>query len=114
MFRSLSLGLTGIFVALAMLVFTSPAAYADQRDFTLINSTGQIITHVYVGPSNIVEWGEDILGRSILENGENVFIYFSRFDPSSCLYDVKVLTDSGAEGVLYQINLCEIDTVTFN
>ena len=105
---------TGAMLALMLVVASSATAFADPRDFTLINNTGQVITEVYVSPSNLTDWGEDVLGRDVLMPGENVDIAFQRFTPGDCLYDVKVITESGAEGELGQVNLCETTTVTFN
>lgn len=112
--RLLTNRILGIAMAVAVIGFTSPVAHADQRDFTLVNNTGATIEFVYVSPSNVTDWGEDVLGRSVLLDGEDVFIYFSRFSPDSCLYDIKVVTDEGDEGVLNQVNLCEVDTVRFS
>jgi len=90
------------------------AAYADPRDFELINNTGADIHNVYVSPSNLTDWGPDILGRDILPDGDSVTITFARFSPGNCLYDIKVVTENGDEGTLGQVNLCETDTVTFH
>jgi hypothetical protein len=105
----------GAVLALLLNLGVSSTALADQRDFTLVNNTpGLVITHVFVSPTNVMDWGEDVLGRDVLPPGENVFIYFSRFDPASCHYDIKVLAEGGNEGVLTEVNLCETETVTFN
>jgi hypothetical protein len=101
-------------LALMLVVASTATAFADPRDFTLINNTSQVITEVYVSASNQTDWGEDVLGRDVLMPGENVDIAFQRFTPGDCLYDVKVITESGAEGELGQVNLCETTTVTFN
>lgn len=45
-------------------------------DFTLINNTGYDISDVYVSPTNEKEWGEDIMGKDILANGDAVDISF--------------------------------------
>jgi hypothetical protein len=105
---------TGAMLALMLVVASTATAFADPRDFTLINNTSQVITEVYVSASNQTDWGEDVLGRDVLMPGENVDIAFQRFTPGDCLYDVKVITESGAEGELGQVNLCETTTVTFN
>jgi hypothetical protein len=108
--------LGAVFALMLMLVSTSAALAADPRDFVLINNTGQAIHNLYVSPSNQTEWGDDVLGQDILTNGENVTILFpaARFTDGDCLYDIKVVTESGAEGQLGQVNLCETHTVTFN
>lgn len=113
--RRLTGGALALVLALAMVTLSSRAAHADPRDFTLINAHPTVtITHVYVGPSNQADWGEDILGRDVLPPGESVFIYFTRFTPGDCFYDIRVVFADGDEGLLYGVNLCETDTVTFS
>jgi hypothetical protein len=101
---------------LALAGTTSAALAADPRDFVLVNNTGQLIHFIYVSPSNQTEWGDDVLGRDVLDDGDQVTILFpsARFTPGDCLYDIKVVTESGDEGQLGQVNLCETHTVTFN
>ena len=112
--RLLAQRVVGVAMALVMVGFSVTAAFADPRDFTLINGTGRDIHEVYVGPSNQVDWGDDILGTDILPNGSSVAITFRRFKQGDCLYDIKVVTEDGAEGELDQVNLCETNTVTFH
>jgi hypothetical protein len=112
--RWFSSQLVGAMLALVMVVVSTSTAFADPRDFTLNNATGQVISEVYVTPSNLDDWGEDILGQDILEAGQSVNIHFGRFTEGDCYYDIKVITASGAEGELNQVNLCETTTVTFN
>lgn len=104
----------GAMLALLMVVATASTASADPRDFTLINNTGTIISEVYVSPSNTMDWGDDVLGLDILLPDETVDISFQRFTPGTCLYDIKVVTDEGNEGMLPLVDLCETYTVTFN
>jgi len=101
-------------MALATIGAGSGVAHADPRDFRLTNGTGTTISEVYASPSNQVEWGEDILGMDVLPDGEVVTIQFQRFTPGDCLYDIKVVTSEGNEGLLNQVNLCETTDVTFN
>jgi hypothetical protein len=89
-------------------------AFADPRDFTVINDTSVVLTHVYVSPSDTDAWGDDILGRDILNPSESVDVTFSLFDGTSCLYDVKVVGQQGQQGVLYKVDLCNTTTVTFS
>jgi hypothetical protein len=88
-------------------------AKADQRDFTFINNSSYIITHLYVAPSSSNDWGEDILGTSVLGPGESVFVYFMRFDGNTCYYDIRVTDESGEDHEEYQFDLCSLDTITF-
>jgi hypothetical protein len=104
----------GAMLAFALVLSSFSTAFADPRDFVLINSTGKAIMNVYVAQSNIDDWGDDILGQGILGVGENVTIKFGRFTEGNCYYDIKVIVDGGGEGELNQVNLCETQTVTFN
>ena len=110
-FRSLAVAVP---LAAAIALPLAGVAHADERDFTLVNSTSQVLTHVFVSPTAVDDWGDDILGRDVLGSGESVFIYFTKFTEGACAYDVKVLADSGAEGKLFGVDLCATDTVTFS
>ena len=107
----------GIWVALVVAIasfgITTPA-FADRRDFELLNNTDQTIKELYVSPSKDDEWGDDILGDDVLPSGQTVTIRFDRYSSGKCYYDIKVVTSSGDEGVLNDTNLCEISYVTFS
>lgn len=106
--------IAGAMLALALVVSSVSTAFADPRDFELINATGKPIIQVFVAPSNMDDWGDDILGTGILPAGNAVTIKFARFTEGNCYYDIKVVVDTGGEGELNQVNLCETTTVTFN
>ena len=89
-------------------------AFADPRDFDVVNNTSIVLSHVYVSPSDTLAWGDDILGRDVLYSGETVSVSFREFDGNSCLYDVKVVGLAGQEGNLFKVDLCTVYTVTFN
>lgn len=96
----------------ALTGLTTMLAHADPRDFTLINGSSSIIAHVYVSAADVVSWEEDILGQDILEAGDAVHISFGKFSAGNCMYDVKVVTLEGSEGIVNDIDLCSLDTVT--
>jgi hypothetical protein len=114
MFKRLMLPALAVLVALTAVALSPRAARADPRDFTLINGTDAVITHVYVQPAGPDDdWGDDILGVSVLGPGEEVFIYFQRFTEGNCLYDVKVVLEDGREGEMLEVDLCSTLTITF-
>lgn len=51
-------------------------AEAPNLDFVLINRTGYDIENIYVAPTTQKTWGDDIMGRDLLEDGESVEISF--------------------------------------
>ena len=99
--------------ALAIAAFAAPA-FADPRDFNVANNSSITLTHVFVSPSDEQSWGDDILGRDVLNPAETVDVSFAKFDGNSCMYDVKVLGQQGQQGVLYKVDLCSTTTVTFS
>ena len=100
-------------IALLAALWAIPA-FADPRDFNVVNSTSVVLTHVFVSPSDTADWGDDIMGRDLLNPDESVNVTFGKFDGSSCLYDVKVLGQQGQTGFLYKVDLCTVSTVTFS
>jgi hypothetical protein len=105
----------GAALALTMVALSAATAFADPRDFELINNTGQDIDEIYVGPSNEVDWGDNLIpDGKVFPHGNKVPISFQRFRDGDCLYDIKVVTVNGDEGEMAQVNLCETTTVTFN
>lgn len=81
------------------------------QDFTLVNKTGFEIYSVYVAPSDVEEWGEDILGRDTLANGESVDIHFSRKEKAK-YWDLKVEDSDGNYVYWEDFDLLEISKVT--
>lgn len=89
-------------------------ALADPRDFNVANNTSIVLAHVYVSRSDASRWGDDIMGRDVLNPSETVDVSFAQFDGDTCLYDVKVVGQQGQVGVLYKVDLCSTSTVTFS
>lgn len=82
------------------------------NDFTLVNKTGYVISSVYVGPSKSDTWGEDILGRDTLADGEEVLI---KFHPTASVdsYDIKVTYEVDNSSVVwYGYDLTKINKIT--
>jgi hypothetical protein len=97
---------------LAALTYAAPA-YAGDQDFKLINKTGYDIAEVYVSPSNDNEWGDDVMGKDTLDNGESVDISFSH-NQDACHWDLKVVYTDKDEAVWHDINLCKVSKITIH
>lgn len=94
--------------SLPVVLANANSALADQRDFTVHNETGQEIYYLYVSASSSDSWGEDVLGENtVLSPGNSVFVYFDIYS-DTCLYDIRAVTQSGAELDDRQVNLCQI------
>ena len=113
--RWLTARASGAVLALMLVVASVSTAFADPRDFELVNASGRDIAEIYVAPSNMDDWGDNLIpDGKVLPNGNKVPIAFQRYTEGDCYYDVKVITTDGGEGELNQVNLCETTTVTFN
>jgi hypothetical protein len=100
--------------ALMLTLSLSTAALADKRDFNINNNSDYVIQHAYVSAAFDPEWGDDILGKDVLNPGEVWQVGFDRGDANTCVWDVKVITVEGFEVKLPQLDLCRITDVNIN
>jgi hypothetical protein len=99
-----------IAAACAASLVASPA-FADQRDFRLVNRTGYVVDQVYVSPAKADDWEEDVLGRDQLADDEFVDISFSG-KANTCIYDMKLVYSDGEEATWTKLNLCEVSKIS--
>ena len=98
-------------LAAAALCVSAGLAHAADQDFTLVNKTGYQIDSVYVSDVQDRNWGEDIMGRDSLDNGESVHVRFNK-GTDACRWDLRVKYNDGDEATWNNLNLCNISTVT--
>lgn len=102
-----------VFVA-ALACTTS--VYAQNADFTLVNSTGYPISEVYVSPSKSKNWGSDVLGKHTIAHGEAWKITFPQ-SKAQCVQDMQIVFEDDDSKVVWEnLDLCEINklTLTYN
>lgn len=99
------------FVFAIFAISAQQIAAQSAQDFTLINKTGVEIYALYVTPHNADEWGEDILGKDTLANGEILDISFSRSEKAK-YWDLRVEDEDGSFIEWENLNLLEISKVT--
>lgn len=90
--------------------FAAPA-FAANQDFQLINKTGYQIDEVYVGPVSSDNWGDDVMGKGSLGDGENVNITFTA-PARVCRWDLKVKYNDGDTAEWRNLNLCSINSIS--
>ena len=103
-----------VFGALALLVagLLSPAAFAGEQDFTLVNRTGYQIDEVYVARPSSNSWGNDILGDGVRENGAKKLVKFKP-TTSACKWQLAVKFEDGSNVEWAEpFDLCTIETLT--
>jgi len=94
---------------------TEAAAAESMNDFTLVNKTGYVIDKVFVGPSKAEDWGEDVLGQDVLEDGASVDIKFHPKVSTSGTYDLKVTYKIDNSSVVwYGYDLTKIQKITIH
>jgi hypothetical protein len=108
MIKSLSL------LAVAGMAFLSAsAARAGDQDFTLINKTGAEIHTLHISPHSSDDWGEDILGKDTMSDGESLEIKF----PSrtrAAHWDLRVEDEKGNNLTWENLDLLQIEQVTLH
>lgn len=103
--------LSTIGLSLALLAAPASSLRAGDQDFVLVNKTGYDIAEVYVSPANDKEWGEDIMGKDTLDDGDRVTIEFSHKE-KECDWDMKIVFDDEEEAVWEDFNLCKVREIT--
>jgi hypothetical protein len=103
-----------LILAVALLFGSVAAAQAGQQDFTLVNDTGHPICDVYISPSDVADWQEDLLenDKYCLSQGEKYHITFGRDLKGIKMWDLRVVDDKGKDKVYEDINLMETSTIT--
>jgi hypothetical protein len=91
----------------------SASVYAADRRVVIVNNTGVPMTNFYASASETNDWEEDILGRDILDDGEEVRV---NIDDGSgeCMFDFKGVFKGGQSVVKKKIDVCHIGKFTFN
>lgn len=92
--------------------FVSSPAWADKRDFRLLNRTGNTVREVYVSPTRANDWEEDILDVDTLADEQHVDISFDDDGRKTCMYDLKLVYNDGESEEWDKINLCEVSKIT--
>lgn len=76
----------------------------DVATFTVVNNSSIDIYHLYVSPSEEATWGDDVLGREVLERGDSATIVMT-----SGKWDVKVTDNEGNELVFENVEFGDDD-----
>ena len=82
-----------------VIIFVFKANAGDQ-DFTLVNETGLTINEFYCSPNDTDDWGDDILGENIMEDGDSLEVSFDRAT-EECLWDLMIV-DGDGERIFWQ------------
>jgi hypothetical protein len=102
-----------LFAVAGIALLTVSAARAGDQDFTLINKTGIEIHSLHVSPHSSDEWGEDILGKDTLPNGDSLEITFGKHDRAHH-WDLRIEDEKGNTLTWENLDLMKIEEVTLH
>lgn len=102
--------LTALLLFMGVFLAATSASAQYTLDFTLVNRTGYTISEVYVAPTSSDDWEEDVLGRDVFEDGEQVLITFPK-KTKTCKWDLLVIYDDEEEASWTDFDLCTVSTI---
>jgi hypothetical protein len=103
----------GLFSAFALSLTLALPANALERNVTVINDTDFTIVRFYGSNKGSDSWEEDILGSDVLAPHSKVSINFDD-GTGYCKFDFRAEFNDGDVLVRKDINICEIDSFTYN
>jgi hypothetical protein len=112
-FTRLMKTLAAFAIAAVALFATHIAVLAGDQDFTLVNKTGVEIHNLHVSPADKESWGEDILGKDTLDDGESVHITFHPSEEAE-KWDLRVADKAGTGITWEDLNLLKISKITLH
>lgn len=86
--------LVTIALSLLFLMAGAQTVLAGDQDFDLYNRTGVDIHAVYVSPTGVEDWQEDVLGAEVLLAGADIEITFDRGETAE-YWDIRVEDSEG-------------------
>lgn len=88
------------------------ASSSANRNVTIVNNTGRTIWRFYGSNVGTNSWEEDILGSTVLSNGESAVVNFDD-GTGFCNFDLKAEFQNGDSSVRNNVNVCTAVAVTF-
>lgn len=84
---------------------------AVNLDFTLHNKTDKVVVSMFVSGHDDDHWGDDVLGKDVLGDGESTEIKFSEGTASDS-YDMRLEFDDKTTSTWGDLKLSEITDIT--
>jgi len=103
-------------ILLVILSLAPSRAQAESvLDFVLVNDTGYTIDKVFISPSKLEEWGEDVMGPDDqVPDGKSVKIHFSRAHEKDAKWDIKIIFTDNESRYWTDLDLSTISEVTIH
>ena len=102
----------GVAFALTIGLLVAGTAAAQAESFILRNNGDTTIYHAYVSRASSSVWGSDILGQDVLSPGYQTTVSWPGSSFDTCYWDVAVVYSDGHTDYDWDVNFCNIGTVT--
>lgn len=100
--------LTGLLFLGAFMVYAQ-----NSPSIKIVNNTGYSIYYIYVSPEENDEWGEELLGEDILENGQSFTVRLPQPLTQTKVYDIGVEDEDGDVYFKWKVTLTNNAQIVF-
>lgn len=97
-------------LAIVVLAFVGNATAQDRR-VVIINATNSVVNNFYASNINRKTWEEDILGKGVLQPGQQVTVNIDD-GSGACLFDFRAVLATGRRVELRRVNVCQVSSWT--
>ena len=100
-------------LGLCLLLGTFAVFAQDQPSIRIVNNTGFSIYYIYASPSDNDNWGPDLLGDDILENGQTFTYRLPESLSRTSVYDIGLEDEDGDTYVKWEVKLTNNARIVF-
>jgi len=99
-------------VILFMLFSLTGKSSAQSQDFSITNNSGMILIDVFISPNDANDWGNDVIPKDLILDGETFNFTFTGVDPTKCVWDIMFTAEDGIKYYMQDVDLCSTTTIT--
>ncbi|MGE5402916.1 MAG: hypothetical protein ACM3S2_21160 [Ignavibacteriales bacterium] len=100
-----------LFALFSVCLTANMFAQEVRQNFVLVNKTCIDIHAVFVTPHSSADWGENVLGKDVMEKDDEWEIQFQPKE-KSCKWDLRIEDKDGNYVEWESIDLCEYGKIT--
>jgi hypothetical protein len=102
-----------LMLAVLLLLGAFAVSAQSRPSINIVNNTGYTIYTLFVSPSESDEWGEDVLGENVLENGKTFTVQLESSLSQVSVYDIGVEDEDGDTYVKWELTVTNNDRIVF-